>query len=110
MAEASINAITESTALNSAGSIPYPMHDQAASHPRLSLLKRRYRLRRALGDHLAPLATLAAGQVVQALLAVDGLRSLLDNLLTLGQDELDVRGVGHCDQSASVPRLPTTEL
>ena len=64
--------------------------------PQSRPLENFHNLGRGALDHLAPLATLARSQVVETLLAVDGLGSLLNNLLTLGQDELDVGWVGHC--------------
>lgn len=67
------------------------MHDQTAKPSARNI----FCLGRGALDHLAPLATLARGQVVETLLAVDGLGSLLNNLLTLGQYELDVGWVGH---------------
>lgn len=47
------------------------------------------------GDGLGAGGTTLAGGKVEALLAVDLLGGLLDDLLTLGEDHLDVAGVGH---------------
>lgn len=46
-------------------------------------------------DGLGAGGTALAAVVVEALLAVDLLGGLLDDLLTLGKDHLDVAGVGH---------------
>jgi hypothetical protein len=54
------------------------------------------------GDGLAlPLRTLAARQV--KLLAAHDRRRLLNNLLALGQDELDVARVGHYARCQHLP-------
>jgi hypothetical protein len=51
--------------------------------------------RLTLSNGLASALSTLAGVEVLALLAVDDLRSLLHDLLTLGQDELDVARVRH---------------
>lgn len=48
-----------------------------------------------LGDGLGPPGAALAAAEVETLLAVDGLGSLLDDLGALGEDHLDVAGVGH---------------
>ena len=48
-------------------------------------------------------ATLSGGQA--DLFALDDLGTLLDDLLTLGQDELDVAGVGHVGVDLEIRRL-----
>ena len=48
-------------------------------------------------------AALAGAEVL--LLALDNVRALLDELLTLGQDELDVARVGHV--GVDLERVPT---